>query len=154
MRTYSVDRQAVGCLGRAGTLGVDRPDSRGLSAGASAVTARRSPTSSCPFSRGRRRVALACIRDRDGSRSEVVETGPTIREKIDAVKLAAAYGFGIPKQVMELSGPGGGPVQLSTRPNFDGMSDSQVEAFERLATLALPSPDTVEGEVLDEDETA
>jgi hypothetical protein len=46
----------------------------------------------------------------DGKRGGKI-VGPSNGERIAAIKLLKAYGYGLPKQTVEVSGPGGGPVQ-------------------------------------------
>jgi hypothetical protein len=47
--------------------------------------------------------------EKRGRRNVVV--GPTHLERIQAIKLLMAYGYGRPTLAVEVSGPGGGPVQ-------------------------------------------
>lgn len=81
---------------------------------------------------------LVTFRDADGPVSEVVKVGPTIREKLEAVKILRDSGYGKPVTAIELSGPGGGPVAVATRVDVEALSDGELEILEALAEKATP----------------
>lgn len=57
---------------------------------------------------------------------------PSPRERIEALKILLAYGFGLPGAHIELSGPGGGPVETREVP-LETLTTGELRA--RLAEL-------------------
>lgn len=66
-----------------------------------------------------------------GPQYEIV--GPTHRERIEAAKTLIAYGYGKPTETVEMSGPGGQPIQTQTGPQLEKMTTGELR--KRLAEL-------------------
>lgn len=84
---------------------------------------------------------------------------PTIAERLEALKWLADHGYGKAVASLQLSGPGGGPVQLEASAsgapalNLEAYDDTQLEQLEALLTKGLPparepDPSVVEGEIV------
>lgn len=80
---------------------------------------------------------------------------PTIAERIEALKWLADHGYGKAVASLQLSGPGGGPLQLeastNTGPvlNLEAYDDAQLEQLEALLTRGLPPARAPAGEVVE-----